>query len=125
MKGGKLRVLATAGSRRSPLQPEVPTIAEAGVPGYEMDSWLGIVAPAGTPSPVLDRLNAEFNRALGVPRVREKLAAQGLDVVGGSVADFLVPAMHATALSTMRLMRSNSRTSARNCCADFSRGCSP
>ena len=88
MKGGKLRVLATAGSRRSPLQPEVPTIAEAGVPGYEMDSWLGIVAPAGTPSPVLDRLNAEFNRALGVPQVREKLAAQGLDVVGGSVADF-------------------------------------
>jgi tripartite-type tricarboxylate transporter receptor subunit TctC len=88
MKGGKLRVLATAGSRRSPLQPEVPTIAEAGVPGYEMDSWLGIVAPAGTPSPVLDRLNAEFNRALVVPQVREKLAAQGLDVVGGSVADF-------------------------------------
>jgi tripartite-type tricarboxylate transporter receptor subunit TctC len=88
MKGGKLRVLATAGSRRSPLQPEVPTIAEAGVPGYEMDSWLGIVAPAGTPSPVLDRLNAEFNRALAVPQVREKLAAQGLDVVGGSVADF-------------------------------------
>ena len=88
MKGGKLRVLATAGSRRSPLQPEVPTIAEAGVPGYEMDSWLGIVAPTGTPSPVLDRLNAEFNRALVVPQVREKLAAQGLDVVGGSVADF-------------------------------------
>jgi len=88
MKGGKLRVLATAGSRRSPLQPEVPTIAEAGVPGYEMDSWLGIVAPAGTPSPVLDRLNAEFNRALVVPQVREKLASQGLDVVGGSVADF-------------------------------------
>ena len=66
----------------------MPTIAEAGVPGYEMDSWLGIVAPAGTPSPVLDRLNAEFNRALVVPQVREKLAAQGLDVVGGSVADF-------------------------------------
>jgi tripartite-type tricarboxylate transporter receptor subunit TctC len=88
MKGGKLRVLAVAGSRRSPLQPDVPTIAEAGVPGYEMDSWLGIVAPAGTPPAVLDRLNAAFNKALAAPQVREKLAAQGLDVVGGSVAEF-------------------------------------
>lgn len=88
MKGGKLRVLATAGSRRSAMQPDVPTIAEAGVPGYEMDSWLGIVAPAGTPTGVVDRLNAEFNRALKVPQVREKLAAQGLDVVGGSAEGF-------------------------------------
>ena len=88
MKGGKLRVLAVAGSRRSPLQPDVPTIAEAGVPGYEMDSWLGIMAPAGTPPAVLERLNTAFNKALAVPQVREKLAAQGLDVVGGSVAEF-------------------------------------
>ena len=88
MKGGKLRVLATAGSRRSPLQPEVPTIAEAGVPGYEMDSWLGIMAPAGTPRPVVERLNAELNRALAVPQVRQKLAAQGLDVAGGSAQQF-------------------------------------
>jgi len=88
MKGGKLRVLATAGSKRSPLQPDVPTIAEAGVPGYEMDSWLGIMAPAGTPRPVVDRLNTEFNRVLAVPQVREKLAAQGLDVAGGSPQQF-------------------------------------
>lgn len=88
MKGGKLRVLATAGSRRSPLQPDVPTIAEAGVPGYEMDSWLGVMAPAGTQQAVLARLNAELNRVLGMPQVREKLAAQGLDVVGGSSQDF-------------------------------------
>lgn len=88
MKGGKLRVLATAGSRRSPLQPEVPTIAEAGVPGYEMDSWLGIMAPAGTPRPVMERLNAELNRALAVPQVRQKLAAQGLDAAGGSAQQF-------------------------------------
>ena len=89
MKGGKLRVLATAGSKRSPLQPDVPTIAEAGVAGYEMDSWLGIMAPAGTPRPVVDRLNAELNRVLAVPQVREKLAAQGLDVVGGSPQQFV------------------------------------
>jgi len=88
MKGGKLRVLATAGSKRSPLQPDVPTIAEAGVAGYEMDSWLGIMAPAGTPRPVVDRLNAELNRVLAVPQVREKLAAQGLDVAGGSPQQF-------------------------------------
>ena len=86
MKGGKLRVLATAGSRRSALQPEVPTIAEAGVPGYEMDSWLGILAPAGTPQPVIERLNAEFNRAL--PKVGDKLAAQGLDLAGGTPQEF-------------------------------------
>lgn len=88
MKAGKLRVLATAGSRRSPLQPDVPTIAEAGVPGYEMDSWLGVVAPAGTPRPVVERLNAEINRALAVPLVREKLAAQGLDTAGGTPQQF-------------------------------------
>ena len=88
MKGGKLRVLATAGSRRSPLQPDVPTIAESGVPGYEMDSWLGVLAPAGTPRAAIERLNAELNRALAVPQVREKLAAQGLDVVGGTPEQF-------------------------------------
>jgi tripartite-type tricarboxylate transporter receptor subunit TctC len=88
MKGGKLRMLATAGSRRSQLQPEIPTIAEAAVPGYEMDSWLGILAPAGTPPAVIERVNIEVNRALNVPQVREKLAAQGLDVVGGTPQEF-------------------------------------
>lgn len=88
MKGGKLRVLATAGARRSPLQPEVPTIAESGLPGYEMDSWIGLLAPAGTPRPVVDKLNAELNRVLRLPQVREKLAAQGLDAVGGTPDEF-------------------------------------
>jgi len=88
IKGGKLRVLATAGSRRSALHPDVPTIAESGVPGYEMDSWLGVVAPAGTSPAVIERLNGAFNRALGVREVREKLAAQGLDVLGGTQQQF-------------------------------------
>jgi tripartite-type tricarboxylate transporter receptor subunit TctC len=88
MKGGKLRVLATAGARRSALQPEVPTIAESGLPGYEMDSWIGLLAPAGTPRPVVDKLNAELNRVLRLAQVREKLAAQGLDAVGGTPDEF-------------------------------------
>jgi tripartite-type tricarboxylate transporter receptor subunit TctC len=86
MKGGKLRVLATAGSRRSPLQPDMPTIAEGGVPGYEVDSWVGVLAPAGTPQTSIVRLNTEINRAL--PKVRDKLAAQGLDVMGGTPEEF-------------------------------------
>jgi tripartite-type tricarboxylate transporter receptor subunit TctC len=88
MKGGKLRMLATAGSKRSPLQPEVPTIAESGVAGYEMDSWLGIVAPAGTPPQVIERINQEVNRVIAVPAVRAKLAARGLDVAGGTPSEF-------------------------------------
>ena len=88
MKGGKLRMLATAGSRRSALQPDVPTIAESGVPGYEMDSWVGLLAPAATPRPVIERLSGDFNRALAAPQVREKLAAQGLDVLGGTPEQF-------------------------------------
>lgn len=88
MKGGKLRMLATAGGRRSSLQPDVPTMAESGVPGYEMDSWVGVLAPAGTPAPVIEKLNGALNRALAAPQVREKLAAQGLDVVGGTPQQF-------------------------------------
>lgn len=88
LKGGKLRVLANAGGRRSALQPEVPTIAESGVPGYEMDAWVGLLVPAGTPRAVIEKLNAESNRALRLPQVREKLAAQGLDVVGGTPEEF-------------------------------------
>jgi tripartite-type tricarboxylate transporter receptor subunit TctC len=84
MKTGTLRILATVGARRSALQPDIPTFAEAGVPGVELVSWWGVVAPAGIPKPVLARLNAAFNRVLEQPQVREKLAGQGLDPVGGS-----------------------------------------
>ena len=84
LKSGKLRVLATIGSTRSAVMPEVPTFAEAGVSGVEMNLWLGIVAPAGTLKPVIARINAEFNRVLNIPAVREKLAAQGIDAAGGT-----------------------------------------
>ena len=88
LKSGKLRVLATVGRTRSAVLPDVPTFAEAGVPGVEMNFWMGVVAPAGTPKPVVARLNAEFNRVLQLPAVREKLAAQGIDAAGGTPEDF-------------------------------------
>ena len=84
LKSGKLRVLATIGSTRSAVMPEVPTFAEAGVSGVEMNLWLGIVAPAGTLKPVIARINAEFNRVLNIQAVRGKLAAQGIDAAGGT-----------------------------------------
>ena len=88
MKTGKLRLLATVGSARSALMKEAPTMAEAGVPNVELDAWQGMLVPAGTPRPVIARLNAEFNRVLGLAAVREKLATQGIDVVGGTPEAF-------------------------------------
>lgn len=88
LKGGKLRVLGTVGRTRSAVLPDVPTFAEAGVPGVEMNFWMGVVAPAGTPKPVLARLNTEFNRVLQLPAVREKLAGQGIDAAGGTPEEF-------------------------------------
>jgi len=88
LKGGKLRVLATMGRTRSTVLPDVPTFAEAGVPGVEMNFWMGLVAPAGTPKPVVARLNEELNRVLKLPAIREKLATQGIDAAGGTPEDF-------------------------------------
>ena len=88
LKGGKLRVLATVGGARSAVLSEVPTFSEAGVPGVEMNFWMGVAAPAGTPKPVVARINAEFNRVLRLPAIRDKLAAQGIDVAGGTPEEF-------------------------------------
>jgi len=87
-KSGKLRALAVAGARRSPLAPELPTIAESGLPGYEMSGWFGTVAPAGTPAAVVAVLNREYVRALHVPEVRERLEGYGFDVVGNTPEEF-------------------------------------
>ncbi|MFM9968144.1 MAG: Bug family tripartite tricarboxylate transporter substrate binding protein [Burkholderiales bacterium] len=81
---GKFKMLANVGARRSSFQPDIPTFAEAGVPGVELVSWFGIVAPAATPRPIINRLNSEFNRALQRPEVREKFKQQGLDIGGGT-----------------------------------------
>ena len=88
LKSGKLRVLATTESRRTTLNPDIPTFAEAGVSGVEMETWLGMVAPAGSPRAAIEQANAAFNRALKLPQVREKLAAQGLEIMGGTAEAF-------------------------------------
>ena len=88
VKAGKLRALAVTSPKRSPHVPDIPTVAEAGVPGYEVSVWFGIAATGGTPQPIIDKLNAEIVKTLNLPEVKEKFSAQGVDVVGSSAAQF-------------------------------------
>ena len=88
VKAGKLRVLAVSTSRRSPLTPDIPTVAEAGVPGYGFDISVGYLAPAGTPTDVVQRLNREINAALRLPEVRHVLDTAGIPAVGGTPEAF-------------------------------------
>jgi tripartite-type tricarboxylate transporter receptor subunit TctC len=88
IKSGKLRALATSGSKRNPAMPELPTIAEAGVPGYEAANWWGIVAPAGTPVPLVEKLHKEIAAVLDSEEIRKRFASQGADVVHLSSAEF-------------------------------------
>ncbi|HYF20709.1 MAG TPA: tripartite tricarboxylate transporter substrate binding protein [Ramlibacter sp.] len=87
-RSGKLKAFAVTSATRSPLLPDVPTLAEAGVKGFEATAWFGFVAPAATPTAILDRLNAEVVKALREPGFRAELTAQGIDVVGNSRAEF-------------------------------------
>lgn len=89
VKGGRLRPLAVSTARRFALLPELPTISEAGVPGYEFANWFGIVAPAGTPAAIIERLNAASNEVLQRPDFRQQLSSQGADPLSGSTADFM------------------------------------
>ena len=79
VKDGRLRALGVSTRTRSPLMPDVPTIEEAGVPGYEMLGWNGILAPAATPRPIVEQLNREIRAVLDEPEVKQKLAQQGAD----------------------------------------------
>jgi len=88
IKAGKLRGLAVTSAQRSPALPELPTLAEAGVPGFDVSSWYGIYAPAGLPQDVLAKLNAAFNDALRTTEIRERLTTQGWTVTGGSPEKF-------------------------------------
>jgi tripartite-type tricarboxylate transporter receptor subunit TctC len=88
VEGKKLRAIAVSSAKRHPLAPDVPTVAEAGVPGFEAVSWLGLAAPAGTPDEVIQVLNKAANQALQMPSVREKLAAMGTTPVGGTSEEF-------------------------------------
>jgi len=82
----KLRVLASSAAKRSPLSPDVPTVAESGVPGYDVSSWNGVFAPKGTPKEIIDALNKAINEAVAMPEVKEKFAALGV-VAQGSTPD--------------------------------------
>ncbi len=89
-KSGKLRPLAVADRARTPLLPEVPTIAEAGLPGYELEVWLGVLARSGTPRPIVDRLNAEINRIIQDPQIiSERLKPIGLSPAGTTPERYL------------------------------------
>jgi len=88
IKAGKVRALAVTSAKRSQALPDVPTIAESGVPGYEAIAWFGVVAAANTPQPIVAKLNAEINKALADPEVVKKLNELGTEPVGGTPEQF-------------------------------------
>jgi tripartite-type tricarboxylate transporter receptor subunit TctC len=88
IKAGKLRALAITSARRSPVAPELPTVAEAGFSGFEVIGWFGWLAPAATPRAIVNRLNAELVRALKLPEVRERLISQSTEPVGNTPQEF-------------------------------------
>jgi tripartite-type tricarboxylate transporter receptor subunit TctC len=88
IKAGKLRAIAVTSAQRAPALPDIPTIAESGLPGFEATSWFGIVAPAGTPPTIIARINADVNQWLQSPEAKEKLLAQGAVAAGGSPEQF-------------------------------------
>jgi tripartite-type tricarboxylate transporter receptor subunit TctC len=87
-RAGKVKALATSGAKRSPVTPDLPTVSEAGVPGYESGIWLGLMAPAQTPRPVLERLNAEVNKIIQTPEVKAAWEKQGAYPMGMSIEEF-------------------------------------
>jgi tripartite-type tricarboxylate transporter receptor subunit TctC len=88
IKSGKVKALAVTSVRRSPIVPELPTLAESGLPGYETLAWVGLFAPAGTPKPVVDKLQVEVAKAAHAPDIRALIAAQGGEPVGNTSAEF-------------------------------------
>ena len=88
VKTGKLRALGVTGARRARVVPDTPTVAEAGVPGFTVENWQGIVAPAKTPAAIIERLRAETAKVLAQPSTIAMLGVQGLDAVNASPAEF-------------------------------------
>jgi len=83
-----VRALAVSGARRSPAFPKLPTVAEAGVPGYEAGTWSGVIGPAGVPRPILDKLNAAINKSINSTAFKERFAAIGDEPAGGTPEEF-------------------------------------
>ena len=88
VKAGKLRALAVTTAQRSKLAPDLPTMAEAGVPGFDISTWFGLLAPAGTPPAVIEKWNVDVTKILSAPEMRERLAAQGAEAAPDSPAEF-------------------------------------
>jgi tripartite-type tricarboxylate transporter receptor subunit TctC len=88
IKAGRLRALAVTTAARAPALPEVPTVAESGLPGFEASSWFGLLAPAGTPADVIAKVNGELARWIASPEAKERLLAQGANPAGGTPEDF-------------------------------------
>jgi tripartite-type tricarboxylate transporter receptor subunit TctC len=88
IKAGKLRAIAVTSAQRAPALPDIPTIAESGLPGFEATSWFGVVAPAGTPPAIISRLNSEMDKWLQSPEGKETLLAQGAVPAGGTPEQF-------------------------------------
>ena len=96
VRAGKLKLLAVGSPKRSPLFPDVPTLSESGLPGFDADTVFGFYAPSGTPAPVITRLNQEINRILGTPAVKERIAALGGEALPISPAEFAAKALEDT-----------------------------
>jgi len=88
LKGGKVRAIVVASAKRSPALPEVPTVAESGYPGFDADSWYGLLMPAGTPPAIVERVNAEVNKLLSLPDLRERIGSEGGEALGGTPERF-------------------------------------
>jgi len=88
IKSGRLRALAVTSVRRSPALPDIPTIAETGISGYEASSWFGVLAPAGTPKDVVAKIQADIAKALNAPEIKERLSGQGAEPVGNTPEQF-------------------------------------
>jgi tripartite-type tricarboxylate transporter receptor subunit TctC len=87
IRSGKLKAMATTGAKRAPALPDLPTVAEAGVPGYESGVWFGIVVPTGTPKEVIDKLNADTRKAMALPEFQKRLTDLGYELMGSSPAE--------------------------------------
>jgi tripartite-type tricarboxylate transporter receptor subunit TctC len=88
VRAGKIRALAVSPAKRTPAAPDIPTVAEAGVPGYDSGAWFGLVAPAATSKRIIDKLAVETQRILKLPDVKERIGSLGADIVGSTPEAF-------------------------------------